>query len=65
MSLYLEINAHTETLHTGTGVCPRFHPACFPWKTIFIHTMITESPGRIGAALRWFSYELFGSAYSL
>lgn len=34
---------------------PRFHPACFPWKTILIHMMITESPCRIRAAPRWSS----------
>ena len=45
----------TETLHTGTGKLPRFHPVCLRQKTILIHVMITESPCRIEAAPRWYS----------
>gem|GEM_PF-6754724 len=45
----------TETLHTGTGKLPRFHPVCLRQKTILIHVMITESPCRIKAAPRWYS----------
>ena len=39
----------------GREMLPRFHPACFPWKTILIHMMITESPCPIKAARRWSS----------
>ena len=39
----------------GRRISPRFHPACFPWKTFFIHVMITESPCHIKAAPRWYS----------
>ena len=51
-----EIDAAARKHSTqGREMLPRFHPACFPWKTILIHVMITESPCRIRAAPRWSS----------
>src|SRR5699024_2902503 len=51
-----EIDAAARKHSTqGREMLPRFHPACFPWKTILIHVMITESPCPIKAARRWSS----------
>lgn len=48
------MRSHGNTPHRD-GNDPRFHPACFPWKTILIHVMITVSPCLIRAARRWSS----------
>lgn len=54
-SHFLNLCPHGNTPCRDGIVFPRFHPACFPWKTCFISVMITESPCRIRAAPRWSS----------
>ena len=54
-SYSLNLCPHGNTPCRDGMLLPRFHPACFPWKTILIHVMITESPCRIKAAPRWSS----------
>lgn len=46
-------SSHENTPHRD-GIFPRFHPACFPCKNLFILT-ITESPDCIKVTPRWFS----------
>lgn len=54
-SYSLNLCPHGNTPRRDGNISPRFHPACFPWKTCLIHAMITESPCRIKAAPRWSS----------